>query len=313
VALVFGPVFEGHGAAYAQAMIEGALGAARAAKSAPRAPAPAPARRGAPAPGRRGAAPAHHAAHRPAVLPPFFTGRPDAKKFRAQSEAELKQAKEAIGRMLAVRGPRTIQNTVQVFNEAMAHGENVAYQSHLLEAVHPDSTFRSDAESISQAANKFLDDLSLNRGVYDALVKVDVSKADPATRYFMMRTLRDFRRAGVDKDEPTRKRIAAIYEDLVKAGQAFDRNIRTDSRKIEVTGAGDLEGMPEDFLKAHPPGPDGKIALSIETPDYVPVIRYAKRGDVREKLMHEAMNRAYPANIAVLDTLLALRTSPATR
>jgi len=209
--------------------------------------------------------------------------------------------------MLAVRAPRTIQNTVLPFNEAMAHGENVTYQAHLLEAVHPDSTFRSKAESISQIANKFLDDLSLNRGVYDALAKVDASKADPATQYFMMRTLRDFRRAGVDKDEPTRKRIATIYEDLVKAGQDFDRNIRTDSRKIEVASASELEGMPEDFLKAHQPGPDGKIVLSIETPDYVPVIRYAKSGDVRERLMHEAMNRAYPANIAVLDTLLALR------
>jgi len=90
----------------------------------------------------------------------------------------------------------------------MTHGENVAYQSHLLEAVHPDSTFRADCEKISQTSNKFLDDLSLNRGVFDALKSVDVSNADSATQYFMMRTLRDFRRAGVDKDEPTRKEIA---------------------------------------------------------------------------------------------------------
>jgi len=144
--------------------------------------------------------------------------------------------------MLAVKGPRTMQNTVLVYNEAMTHGENVAYQSHLLEAVHPDSAFRADCEKISQNSNKFLDDLSLNRGVFDALKGVDVSNADSATQYFMMRTLRDFRRAGVDKDEPTRKEIAGIYEDLVKTGQDFDRNIRTDSRKIEVM-PDDLAGL----------------------------------------------------------------------
>jgi len=243
---------------------------------------------------------------RPTVAPPFFTGHPDAKQFRANTEAELAQAKSAIDRMLAVHAPRTIRNTVLVFNEAMAHGENVAYQASLLEAVHPDSTFRAQAESISQTANKFLDDLSLNRRVYDALAGVDVSKADSATQYFMMRTLRDFRRAGVDKDDEARKEIAAIDAELVKTGQDFDRNIRTDSRKIQVPPA-DLEGMPDDFVKAHPPGPDGSVSLSIETPDYVPVIRYAKRPGVREKLMHEAMNRAYPANIATLDSLLAER------
>ena len=48
-------------------------------------------------------------------------------------------------------------------------------------------------------------------------------------------------------------------------------------------------------------------AISIETPDYVPVIRYAKSAGVKERLMHEAMNRAFPANIAVLDSLLAKR------
>jgi thimet oligopeptidase len=188
----------------------------------------------------------------------------------------------------------------------MVHGENVAYQSHLIEAVHPDSSFRATAESISQASNKFLDDLSLNRGVYDALVSVDVSKSDPATQHFMMRMLRDFRRAGVDKDEATRKQIAAIYEELVKTSQEFSRNIRSDSRKIQVSAA-DLKGLPEDYIMAHAPGPDGKITLSIETPDYIPVIRYAESGALREKLMHEAMNRAYPANIPVLDSLLAKR------
>jgi thimet oligopeptidase len=240
------------------------------------------------------------------VPPPFFSARPNAKAFQASTEAELKQARATIDRLLAVKGPRTIENTVAVFNEAMIHGENVAYQAHLLEAVHPDSAFRASAETISQASNKFLDDLSLNRGVYDALVAVDVSKADAATQYFMMRTLRDFRRAGVDKDEATRKQIAAIYEDLVKTGQEFDRNIRTDSRKFQVAPA-DLDGLPEDFIKGHPAGADGKVTLSIETPDYVPVVRYAKSAEVRKTMMHEGLNRAYPANIPVLDSLLAKR------
>ncbi len=179
------------------------------------------------------------------VTPLFFAGRPGPRQFLASTGMELKEAQRAINLMLAVKGPRTIANTVMPYNEAMAHGENVAYQSHLLEAVHPDSSFRSAAEEVSQRANNFLDDLSLRRDVYDALAAVDVSKADPPTRYFMMRTLRDFRRAGVDMDAATRKTIAGIYEELVRTSQDFDRNIRTDSRRIEADPS-DLAGLPDD-------------------------------------------------------------------
>ena len=80
-----------------------------------------------------------------------------------------------------------------------------------------------------------------------------------------------------------------------------------DSRTIEVDGPGDLAGLPEDFIQAHAPGPDGKIALSIEYPDLFPVLRYAENGDVRRRLIHESLNRAYPANMAVLDSLIAKR------
>ena len=42
-------------------------------------------------------------------------------------------------------------------------------------------------------------DYTLDRAVYDALAALDVSKADADTRYYVTRTLRDFRLAGVDK------------------------------------------------------------------------------------------------------------------
>ncbi|HEX3112185.1 MAG TPA: M3 family metallopeptidase, partial [Candidatus Eisenbacteria bacterium] len=240
--------------------------------------------------------------------PAFFSGHPDAAAFRAMEDAELKAAQAALDKMLAVKGKRTIENTLVPYNEVQMHGENAAYGSSLLEAVHPDSTFRADAEAQTQRATKFLDDLSLNRAVYDAIVQVDVSKADPATRYFHEKTLRDFRLSGVDKDEATRAKISTLLEDLTKTGQDFDRNIRQDSRTIQVDGPAALAGLPDDFIKSHPASEaNGKITLSIEYPDLGPVMRYAKSEDTRRRLMHEAQNRAYPANMAVLDSLIVKR------
>jgi thimet oligopeptidase len=241
-----------------------------------------------------------------APTPLFFTGAPDAPAFQALCEAELQGAQKNLDQMLSAKGSRTLANTLVPYNFVMLHSDNAWYYSSLMESVHPDSAFRAGAEKLTQAATKFQDELKLNRAVYDALKALDVSKADPATKYFVEKTLRDFRLAGVDKDEATRKRIEALRAELVLTSQDFDRNIRNDSRTIQVTAA-ELDGLPEDFLQAHPVGPDGKITISIEYPDRFPVLTYCKVAETRRRIQTEAMNRAYPANMAVLDSLIAKR------
>ncbi|HKQ19399.1 MAG TPA: M3 family metallopeptidase [Candidatus Eisenbacteria bacterium] len=237
----------------------------------------------------------------------FFKNNPDVAAYKAGAEAELAEAKAALETMLAVKGKRTIENTLVPYNLVMAHADNVAYQASLMESSHPDSVFRSEAEHQTQVSTKFLDDLSLNRDVFEAIQAVDISKADGPTRYFVERTIKEFRRSGVDKDEATRRQIAAILEELTKIGQEFDKNIRTDSRFILLDSVAELDGLPEDFIKSHQPGPDGKIKVSIEYPDLFPVVRYAKSSDVRKRLMAESQNRGYPVNMAVLDSLIAKR------
>ena len=244
----------------------------------------------------------------PAAMPGvFYAGAPDLPTFQAGVEAEMKAAQGALDALLAQKGKRNVENTLVRYNEIMTRAENAAYMSHLMESVHPDSTYRARAEELTQKASKFIDELGLNRQVYDALVKVDVKKEDAATRYFVTKTLQDFRLAGVDKDEATRKQITTLLDEITKTGQDFGRNIRDDSRKIQVDRVEDLAGLPDDFIKSHPPGPDGKITLSIENPDYFPVIRYASNAEVRRRLMYEDLNRGYPANMAVLDSLIAKR------
>jgi thimet oligopeptidase len=222
-------------------------------------------------------------------------------------EGELKTAQELLDKFVAFKGTRTVENTLRSYDEIVRHAENAAYAANLIESVHPDSAYRVTAEDLTRRSAKFLDDLSLNRTVYDALAAIDARKSDAATRYYLEKSLRDFRRSGVDKDEATRKEIAGILEELTRTSQDFDKNIRNDSRTIKLESPDDLAGLPADFVKSHAPGPDGKITISIEYPDYGPVIRYADKTEVRRRLMYEDLNRGYPTNMAVLDSLVAKR------
>lgn len=238
---------------------------------------------------------------------PFWAGKPDGAAFAQQQQQRLAVARQAIDRMVAVRGPRTIENTLRPYDEAHLFLDAAGFQSDLLQEVHPDSALRAAAEKASQEVAAFRTELSLNRGVYDALATLDVSKADPETRYYVQKTLRDFRLAGVDRDEVTRQQIQALNDELVRVGQEFGRNIRTDVRQVTVSDPAELDGLPADWIARHKPGADGRIVVTTDYPDAVPVLSYAKSDDLRKRLYMANGNRAYPANLAVLDSMLAKR------
>ncbi len=238
---------------------------------------------------------------------PFWSGRPSASAFARIQADRIARAKKNIERMLAASGPRTIENTLQPYDDALLELDAASSQCGLIEEVHPDSAVRVSAEKATQDVSAYYSQLSLNRKVYDAIAGLDTSGSDPETRYYLRTTLRDFRLAGVDKDDSTRRQIQALREQLVKVGQAFDRNIREDHPTVVLDGVADLEGLPQDFIDHHKPGTDGRITLSIEYPDYFPVMTYAKREAVRKKMYMTYQNRAYPKNMAVLDTILDLR------
>jgi thimet oligopeptidase len=193
-----------------------------------------------------------------------------------------------------------------LLDDAFAALGNAAAQASLIRNVHPSAEVRDAAERDEQAIDAVQTELSLDRGLYDALARVDVEGADPVTRWLVEKSLRDFRRAGVDRDEATRDRVRALREELVRIGQEFGRNVRDDVKELRVDPA-ELAGLPDDWLKARPPGPDGKVAVTTDPTDYVPVVTWAESAALRERLWRLQRQRAHPANLEVLSRMLARR------
>ena len=247
----------------------------------------------------------------PADNAPFFTGKPDAAGVKARAEKRLALAKGALDKLLAGKGARTLANTLEPFDEIARQLDMAGSQNGLLEETSPDSATRAMAESMSQEISKFVTDLSLNRKVYDAMSAIDTTGVDAETRFYLQRTLRDFKLAGVDKDDATRAKIKKLQEELVLVSQEFGRNIREDKGKVSCTPA-ELEGLPQDFIDRHKPGTDGKVTLTLEYPDYIPVMTYAKSDELRRRMWLAYQNRAYPKNIEVLDKMRQKRHEVAT-
>jgi thimet oligopeptidase len=246
----------------------------------------------------------------PVLEAPFWIGRENAAAFAQAQQEGLARARRHIDDL--VKAPRTTSGALRLYDDAVFELDGVASRSSLVENVHPDGALRQAAETASQHVAAAASALSLNRDVYEALAAIPVADADPETRYYVERTLRDFRLAGVDRDAATRARITALRQELVEIGQEFARGIREDRRAITLRDPAELEGLPHDYIERHRPNADGVITITTEYPDALPVFSYARRDSLRRALYMQYNNRGWPRNMAVLDRLLARRHELAT-
>jgi thimet oligopeptidase len=227
-------------------------------------------------------------------------------EFEHGCRRDMDRARAEAGRLKAMPAPRPAPAALAAFDAAFGALSDAAARASLARNVHPDPRMRDAAERSEQEIDALSTELSLDRGLYDALAALDVSGEDAATGYYLQKSLRDFRRAGVDRDEGTRVRVRALREELVRIGQEFGRNIKDDVRRLELERA-DLEGLPEDWRRAHPPGPEGKVVVTTDNTDYVPFMTYARSELAREALWRLYRLRGHPKNLDVLARLLARR------
>ncbi len=228
-------------------------------------------------------------------------------------KTHLAQAEKLTTKLQAVKGKRTLANTLKVYNAILIQMDRIGPKASLVANTNPVKVVRTAAEKCEQETKKFLAKLKLNRQVYEAIKGVDTKGLDPRAQRFVRLTLRDYRRAGVDKDAPTRKKLAALDALRVKLGQTFQRTIREDKRFILVTEK-ELEGLPADYIKARAQKKTagGKIKITTAYPDFFPLESYAKSEKVRRALYHKYLSRGYPANATILKQLLVARHTYAT-
>jgi thimet oligopeptidase len=248
----------------------------------------------------------------PKDQPPIWTAKPDVAAFGKIENDHLAVAEKAIDELVAVKGLRTIDNTLRPYDEAVRQLNTAIYFSVLMQQVHPDEAYRDKATAMTTKVSNAYTALSLNQDVYKAIAGLDVSKADTATQYYVKRQLLEFQLAGVDKDAATREKLKKLNDRLTEAQSMFDRNISDDVRTIEVASAAELDGLPADYITKHKPGADGKIKLTTAYPDALPVFSFAKSDSVRRSMSEAFYNRAYPKNKEVLEEMMKARYEIAT-
>ena len=222
----------------------------------------------------------------------------------------LQAARDAVARLKAGEAT-TATDALRIWDEGVLGMGNAAAAGSLFSEVHPDEDIRTRGETAVQEVQKLDTELQLDRDLYDVFAALDAAELDQQAARLLDKTLTDFRRAGVDRDDETRARIKEINEQLTVVGQEFSRNIRDDKRS-ERFAPERLDGLPQDWLDAHPVDAEGLVTVTTEYPDVIPVRTFCHDRDVRATMVHAFLNKGWPENDALLKELFELRVELAT-
>lgn len=237
-----------------------------------------------------------------------------AESFARECREGLEAAKQQLPAILAVDGARTVENLLVPYNEMGINIEKSMATAGLYDAVHPDEKIRDEARACEKETAAFISELALNRKLYEAFTKVELSGLDSETQRLVKKTLEQYRRAGVDKDEATRKRLKAIEDEFIALGQEFQKTIVEDVRHIEIDAQKQpnaLAGLPSDYVASHKADDQGIIKITTEYPDYIPFMKYADSGPLRLELYKQFKSRGDGKNEETLREILKLRAEKA--
>ncbi|HEY7514091.1 MAG TPA: M3 family metallopeptidase, partial [Vicinamibacteria bacterium] len=271
---------------------------------------------GAPAPGGslRSVADLQAAAKRTkaVVALPVFESTPEA--IEATTRTAIAEANRQLDALAAQDpGKATFESTVAALDGIAAPVTAAGSRIFLMKETEPEASMRDAATAQIQALQEWSVGVTYREDVYRAVKAfADAYEAGKRPRLegealkLYEDTMRDFRRAGLPLDKPTRDKVEALQKQLARVSTDFDKNVSAAKQEL-VFGAEELAGVREDFLKSIRRD-DGKYAvLANVTPHRLAVLENAKSEATRKAVEVAYFSLAQNENTSLLDQMVALR------
>jgi len=229
----------------------------------------------------------------------------EAQTYLAQCRHQFQAARNLLQNLEQKTFPKSFDLLIAVNQLDILLSEPLGF-AELYANVHPNSTMRAAGEVCEQKLTSLQNDIHLSPHLYSQLAQVDLVALNETDRQFVSWRLQLSKLKGAHLPTDKRERIRELNDAILKTGQEFSANIRNDTRQVELQ-PGDLRGLPDDYVAAHPVNAAGKVVLTTDNPDYLPVMLYALSDNTRLRMYKAFRQRGYPANREVLKKLLVLR------
>ena len=173
----------------------------------------------------------------------------------------------------------------------------------------------------------FYSDLAQDERLYakyrTITTSADFAKLNQAQQKIIANEVRDFKLGGAELPIEKKARFKAISEELSKLASKFEENVldTTNEFALFIEDKAELAGIPEDVLETalEAAKADGKAGykFTLHFPSYLPVLQYADKRELREKLYRTYATRASEFgkpefdNTSIITQLLKLKQEEA--
>jgi len=226
--------------------------------------------------------------------------------------AALQRAEAAVAAIVAVPdGQRTFANTLGALDDLIVQLQLDTQMPIFMAYVSTDAAERERGQRAEQHYNDWLVELGKREDLYRAVRAVADLKLplNQEQRTLLEDTLRDFRRAGMEKPKEVRDQVKALEREENRLALEFNRNIREDETKVPLTKA-ELRGVPEAVVARIPQEGD-LYRCGLDPPTYMAIMTYADVEATREKVYRAYKRIGGTQNIALLERILKLRAQRA--
>ncbi|CAN7325121.1 M3 family metallopeptidase [Acidovorax sp. LjRoot117] len=256
-------------------------------------------------------------------LPPFDSIRPD--DVAPAMDVLLERASAALETVTAPEFPARWDAIAKVLDVATERlGMAWGAVSHL-NSVADTPELRAAYNAALPRVTEFWTRLGADERLFAKYKAIDPATLTDEQRQAHRNAVRNFVLSGAELTGAAKERFAQIQERQAELSQKFSENAldATDAYAYYAT-ADELDGIPSDVQQAalaaaQADGKDG-YKLTLKMPCYLPVMQFATRSDLREKLYHAYVTRASDQaqgdarkfdNTALIGEILALRREEA--
>jgi thimet oligopeptidase len=176
--------------------------------------------------------------------------------------------------------------------------------------ISPDSAVRDASQACSQQLTNFYVDVSADADLYAANVAIRQSGkvTDVAGRKLLDLNIESGRHAGAGLDSQTRVRTTALFKRLYDQQRDFSIGIAGDKSTITISAA-EAKGVSPQLLGTLKANVDGGYTIPVNEATVSAFMRTEPLSETRSRYQSAYFARGGAANVARLDTALAIRDS----
>jgi Zn-dependent oligopeptidase len=177
---------------------------------------------------------------------------------------------------------------------------------------HENEQLREYASNISVKLTQYniessmrLDLYKINKYYYDNQYLLERNNLTPEQISYIEDAMVGYKKLGLNLPEEKYNQLKKIKKEITQLTTEYDQNVDNYRKSFEFT-LKEIDGLPESFIKEHTTD-SNKIKVTLDYPDYIPMMEYCKNRNIRKQLNFEFGCRAKDTNVEIAEKVFLLR------